>query len=132
MMPRYNPAFDWETNIADLASKLASLLRERAKTRETLAPFPNTDIPSLIQANINAVDVFDAETRLLEQQHAAAAEGSFWWDPRATRLPGVTLNPTLMEWWKQANQRGKLVHPDELVVSRHSSSDKDPMLVRRS
>lgn len=130
MIPEYDPKFDWQTNIADLASKLESLLVEREKTRETIHPYPNTNVPTLAQANEDAVAQFDAQTELLSQQYGAASVGMFWWDPDSTKVPTVSLNRKLMTWFKEANQRGKLMYPDELRVSAHKFGP-EPLLVRR-
>ena len=132
MMPDYDPAFDWQTNIQDLASKLTAILVERAKTRETIHPYPNTTMPTLVQANLDAVATFDAQTQLIQWQATAADRGMFWWDPEATRTPVVTMNKKLMEWYRQANKRGKLLYPQDMAESAHSFAHEAPMMVRRS
>ncbi|MGO9111947.1 MAG: hypothetical protein ACLP9L_22200 [Thermoguttaceae bacterium] len=131
MMPDYDPKFDWQTNIQDLASKLTAILAERAKTRETIHPYPNTTMPVLIQANLDAVATFDAETQLIQWQALAAKRGMLWWDPEATKIPVVTLNKKLQEWFRQGNKRGKLLYPQDMVESAHSFSHESPMMVRR-
>ncbi len=131
MMPNYDPHFSWQQNIEDLASKLRSILAERAKTRETIHPYPNTTVPTLVQANLDAVDVFDAESKLIGWQALAAERGLLWWDPESSKVPTVTLNRKLMEWFREANQRGKLLYPQDMVESAHSFSHEAPMLVRR-
>jgi hypothetical protein len=117
MLPHYNDHFDWATNIADLASKLRSLVDERVKTRPTL---PEYELQS-----------FDAHTVVLMAQAKAAESGRLWWDPAATVIPEVVLNPVLMEWYKQANKRGKLESPGDLIVSRHASDPTFPLLIKR-
>ncbi len=132
MMPDYSESQPWSVNIDDLASKLSSILRERAKTRETIHPYPNTTIPTLVQANLDEVYTFDAETKLVEWQAIAANEGMFWWDPESTKVPAVTMNRKLMTWYREANKRGKLLYPEDMVESEHSFSHEAPMMVRRS
>ncbi len=113
----YQSQFDWATNIAELASKLRSLVNERIKTRKTMPE--------------HQLQAFDASTEVLRAQAMAAEAGRFWWDPKFFGAPEVMLNPTLQEWRKQANLRGKLQHPDDPTVSRHSFNPVAPLLISR-
>ena len=130
-MLKYDPAFPWSVNIDDLASKLESVLRERSKTRETILPYPNTDVPSLIQWNEDALANFDRETQTIEWQASAAREGMYWFDPDTLRIPTVALDGEAMEWRKEAKKRGKIVQPEEYHKSRHSATHEPPLMVRR-
>lgn len=131
MLPYDDPDFDWKTNIDDRASKLESVLRERSKTRATIEPYPNTDVPSLIQENANALANFDRETQVIEWQASAAREGMCWFDPETLRVPTVALDGEAMEWRKQAMKRGKIVTPEEYHESRHTAIHEPPLMVRR-
>ncbi len=131
MMPDYIPAFTWEVNIGRLASKLESVLRERAKTRESIEPYPG-NMPVLVQANLDAAAVFDAETSLLEMQHRAAVQGYLWFDPESRRIPTVSMNKKLQAWVTEARSIGKLMHPDDLTESPHTFSPTAPLMVRRA
>lgn len=131
MMPAYLPQFTWAENIERLASKLESVLRERAKTRETIEPYPS-NMPVLVQANLDAVAVFDAETALLEIQHQAAAAGFLWFDPDSRRIPTVAMNKKLQVWVTEARCIGKLRQPSDMVESPHSFSREAPLMVRRA
>jgi len=130
VLPDYINTFTWEVNIGRLASKLRSILAERAKTRETLEPYPS-NMPVLVQANLDAVSTFDAETKLLEWQALAAERGLFWFDPDSRRIPTVAMNQKLQTWVTEARSIGKLLYPQEMTVSSHSFSDEAPMMVRR-
>jgi len=102
------------------------------KTRERIEPFPNTSVPMLIQANLDALATFDDQTAILEQQFQAAAAGKLWWDPESSRIPVVVMNKKLMEWYKQASKRGKLLHPEDMVESAHTFSHEQPLMVKRA
>jgi hypothetical protein len=127
----YDPDFDWQTNIDDLASKLESVLRERSKTRETIAPYPSTNIPNLIEHNDAVLKSFDRETEIIQYQASAAREGYLWFDPETLRTPTVALDGEAMEWRKQAAKRGKIVRPEEYFESRHTAINEPPLMVRR-
>ncbi len=130
-LPDYLPAFTWEVNIGRLSTKLESLLRERARTRETLEPYPS-NMPLLVQANLDAVAQFDAETALVEKQHQAAVQGFLWFDPDSRRIPVVAMNSKLQVWIKEARSIGRLMHPADLVESPHSFASAAPLMVRRA
>ncbi len=131
MIP-YDSNFDWATNIADLASKLESTLRERSKTRKTIEPFPSTDVPACIEGNRIVLETFDQETKLIEHQASAAADGLFWFDPDGLRVPTIALDGATQAWRREAAKRGKLIAPEEYHKSRHSAQNEPPILVRRS
>ena len=126
----YDPDFDWQTNIDDLASKLESVLRERSKMRETIAPYPSTNIPNLIEHNDAVLKSFDRETEIIQYQASAAREGYLWFDPETLASPTVALDGEAMEWRKQAAKCGKIVRPEEYFESRHTAIDKPPLMVR--
>ena len=88
----YDPAFDWKTNIDDLASKLESVLRERTKTRETILPYPSTNVASILEENANALANFDRETQIIRYQASAARDGYLWFDQDSLRVPTVALD----------------------------------------
>ena len=127
----YDPQFPWSVNIDDLASKLESVLRERTKTRQTILPYPNTNIPALLQENEDALAIFDRETEVIQYQASAAREGMYWFDPDTLRVPTVALDGHAMEWRKEAKKRGKIVEPQEYHKSRHSETHTPPLMVRR-
>jgi hypothetical protein len=127
----YDPTFPWSVNIDDLASKLESVLRERTKTRATILPYPNTNIPALVQENEDALANFDKATEVIQYQASAAREGSLWFDPETLRVPSVALDDRTMTWRREAQKRGKLVSPAEYYKSRHSATHTPPLLVRR-
>jgi len=127
----YNPAFDWATNIGDLASKLESTLRERTKTRETIAPFPVTNNAQCIEMNEQELANFDKETQVIAWKAAAAREGYLWFDEETLRIPTVALDGETQLWRREAQKRGKIVRPEEYFESSHTFTDEAPLVVRR-
>ncbi len=130
MNPPYDKAFSWDVNVADLASKLESVLRDRTSEREHLADFPATNVPALIEANEDKLRHFDEATQLIEFQASAARDGYLWCDPDELRTPTAALNKVMQEWREQARKRGRIVRPDQYFKSIHSNQD-GPLLVRR-
>ncbi len=128
----YDSSQPWSVNIDDLASKLESVLRERATTRPTIAPFPSTNVPSLIEANEQALANFDKETQTIQWQASAARNGYLWFDPDSLRTPTVALDGQAQEWRREAAKRGKIVKPEEYAESRHSATHLPPLQVRRA
>ena len=82
----------WDQNIQALAGHLEAVLRERSKTRETIAPYPSTNIPNLIEENDAVLKSFDHETEIINYRASAAQNGYLWEDPDLLRTPEVALD----------------------------------------
>jgi|SRR5208282_1175415 len=94
----YNPIFDWQTNIRELAGKLRSLAVEHKRDRERQPEGHRAE--------------WDAGTALLETQAKAAESGRLWWRADARSIPDVALSPVLMKWYQEANTRGMLAEQE--------------------
>ena|SRR5271166_3761099 len=97
-MLAYNPIFDWQTNIRELAGKLRSLAVEHKRDRER-------------QPVGHRVE-WDATTAVLEAQAKAAESGRLWWRADARSRPDVAMNSVLMEWYREAKKRGMLAEQE--------------------
>jgi hypothetical protein len=121
----------WDQNIQALAGHLEAMLRERSKTRETIAPYPSTNLPNLIEHNDAVLKSFDHETELIGYRASAAREGLLWEDPDLLRTPEVALDRNSQKWRAEARRVGAIVRPEEYFESRHTAIHTPPLMVRR-
>ncbi len=126
---RDNQTFD--QNIQSLAGHLEAKLRDRTKERETIEPFPSTNVPSCIQANQEALANFDAESERIGHRATAAREGYLLVDPDDLRIPLTMLDPKARKWKSEARREGRILTPAQYAPTMHSFSGESPLLIRR-